>query len=83
MMTDGIILIGNDNKDTIMKVGLDGKITFRTNGNTRMSDIGSAQTQIVNDKMVIYLEGTDKEGLPYDKHLVLNSDGSIETSTNN
>ncbi len=82
MMTDGIILIGNDNKDTIMKVGLDGNIIFRTNGNTRMSDIGYAQTQIVNGKMVIYLEGTDKEGLPYDKHLVLNSDGSIETSTN-
>lgn len=82
MMTDGIILIGNDNKDTIMKVGLDGKIIFRTNGNTRMSDIGYAQTQIVNGKMVIYIEGTDKEGLPYDKHLVLNSDGSIETSTN-
>ena len=82
MMTDGIILIGNDNKDTIMKVGLDGKIIFRTNGNTRMSDIGNAQTQIVNGKMVIYLEGTDKEGLPYDKHLVINSDGSVETSTN-
>lgn len=82
MMEDGIIIIGNDNKDTIMKIGFDGNIIFRTNGNTKMSKINYAQTQIVNGKMVIYLEGLNSEGLPYDKYLVLNSDGSIETSTN-
>ena len=84
MMTDGIILIGNDSKDTIMKIGYDGNTIFRTNGNINLSHIDYARTQIVNGKMVIDLEGSDPN-TDFDsfQYLVLNSDGSIELSTEN
>lgn len=82
IMPDGIILIGKDNKDTIMKVNYDGKIIFRTNGNINFDTVDFAGTQIINDKMVIYLLGTGGEyGLPYEKYLVLNNDGTISNET--
>ena len=89
MMNDGIILIGNDNKDTIMKVGYDGNIIFRTNGNIDFKTIDSSSIQIIDNKMVIYLVGTGKypdlSGFEYEeqhyKYLVVNSDGTIEKST--
>lgn len=83
MMKDGIILIGDNNKDTIMKVDYKGNILFRTNADTNMEIVETASTQIVNDKMVIQLDGiTDSEEmLPLTKYLVINSDGTIETSS--
>ncbi len=76
MMEDGIILIGDNNKDTIMKVDYTGKIVFRDNAQTKMTEIIGANTQIVNGKMVIHLIGTNNS--PYEKFIVLNNDGTIE-----
>lgn len=81
MMSDGIVLVGNDNKDTIMKVGFDGKILYRTNGNISFTSIETSQIQIINNKLVVKLYGTGQDGFPYEKYLVLNDDGSIETAT--
>ncbi len=92
MMNDGIILIGNDNKDTIMKVDYEGKIIFRTDADTQnLTTINYAYTQIVDGKMVICLQGTNENfvnqiGASYDdayptKYIVLNSDGTVEVST--
>lgn len=82
MMNDGIVLIGNDNKDTIMKVGFDGKIIYRTNGNVDFDAIYNSSMQIIDNKMVIFLNGTGGEyGLPYIKYLVLNNDGTISSET--
>ena len=81
MMSDGIILIGNDNKDSIMKVDYNGQIIFRTNGNISFKNIDNTSTQIINDKMVVWLSGTGNDGIPYEKYLVLNSDGTIDTET--
>lgn len=81
MMSDGIILIGDNNKDTIMKVDFTGKILFKQNANTSINRIETAYTQIVDGKMVICIDGLDGEELPHTKYIVLNSDGSIEVST--
>lgn len=89
MMEDGIILIGNDNKDTIMKVSYDGKIIFRTNGNVSFERINGASTQIIDNKMVVFLYGTGVDpnnpdmgdDFPFEKYIVLNVDGTIETET--
>lgn len=81
MMSDGIILIGDNNKDTIMKVDFTGKILFKKNADTNINRIETAYTQIVNGKMVIYINGLDSEELPYEKYILLNSDGTVEVST--
>lgn len=90
MMEDGIILIGNDNKDTFMKVSYDGKVIYRTNGNVTFDRVAQAMTQIINNKMVVHLYGygIDKNNpemgeFPFEKYLVLNSDGTVETETEN
>lgn len=86
MMADGIILIGDNNKDTIMKVDYAGKILFKINAETKMKQITSATTQIVNGKMVVKLEGDlwsdeyNTDGWGY-KYIVLNNDGTLETRT--
>lgn len=81
MTSDGVILIGNNNKDAIMKVGFDGKIIYRTNGNIDFESIEASQIQIIDNKVVVRLYGTGNEGFPYEKYIVLNDDGSIETET--
>ncbi len=81
MTSDSIILIGNDNKDAIMKVGLDGKIIYRTNGNIDFESIEASQIQIIDNKVVVRLYGAGNEGFPYEKYIVLNEDGTIETET--
>lgn len=89
MMEDGIVLIGNDNKDTFMKVAYDGKTIFKTNGNVKFTkSINNARMQIVDGKMVVYLEGVGIESNDpaeqygsYYKYVVLNSDGTIEKAT--
>lgn len=86
MFDDGIILIGNENKDTIMKVDFNGNILYRVNADTSMS-ISDVYTQIVNNKLVVRMIGmSNDENIQntkmLEKYLVLNEDGSIEYSTN-
>lgn len=86
MMSDGIILIGDNNKDTIMKVDYNGKVMFKVNAETKMKQINSAATQVVNGKMVVKLEGDlwseeyGTNGWGY-KYIVLDSDGTVKTRT--
>ena len=85
MIDDGIILIGDNPKDTIMKVDYTGKVLFRTNTNN-LTTIESASTQIVDGKMVVYLTGTwtdpsDGGSYPDAEYLVINSDGTLEVET--
>lgn len=86
MFNDGIILIGNENKDTIMKVDFNGNILYRVNADTSML-ISDVYTQIVNNKLVVRMIGmSNDENIQntkmLEKYLVLNEDGSIEYSTN-
>lgn len=83
---DGIILIGNENKDTIMKVDFNGNILYRVDADTSMS-ISDVYTQIVNNKLVVRMLGMSNDEnvqntQTLEKYLVLNEDGSIEESTN-
>lgn len=89
MMTDGIILIGDNNKDTIMKVDYTGKILYKINAETKMERITAAATQIVNGKMVVKIEGSyptnyntgDNYMMMPTKYIVINNDGTVETTT--
>lgn len=85
MLSNEILLIGSDNKDAIMSVGYDGKIIRKINADTEMDIIYSADTQIVNNKMVIILSGYkryDEYTTDYlTKYIVLNSNGEVELST--
>lgn len=75
MVEDGIILIGNDNKNTIIKIDFDGQTKFKQNANTEMSNISGATAQIVDGKLMLELFGNSR------KFLVINSDGTIEFNT--
>ena len=83
---DGIILIGNENKDTIMKVDFNGNILYRVDADTSMTGIDNVYTQIVNDKLIVRITGRkaiDDGSREYlEKYIVLNDDGTIEYSTN-
>ncbi len=88
MLSDGILLVGNSNKDAIMKVGYDGQILQKMNANTKMQQISTVSTQIVDGKMVIVLEGSSTLGegtsVSYQilsKYIVLNADGTVKMST--
>ena len=83
MTNDGIVLIGNDNKDTIMKVDYNGNILYRTNGNINFNAIEYANTQVIDGKIVVYVSGYggDEQGLPYEKYIMLNDDGTIYSET--
>ena len=81
MMNDGVVLIGDNNKDTFMKVSYEGKVIFKVNGNTSLN-IWYAQTQIVNNKLRVLLEGYNDEDIPRGmKYVALNNDGTIESET--
>ena len=92
MMSDGVVLIGDNNKDTIMKVDYTGKVLFKLNADTDMEEISHATTQIVNGRLIIKLQGmfpVNYDGDWYSgyrfydptKYIVINNDGSIEIST--
>lgn len=86
MMSDGVILIGDNNKDTIMKVDYTGKVLYKINAETEMEQITQATTQIVNGKVVIKLEGrypynNNKGMFQPTKYIVINNDGGVEIST--
>lgn len=80
MLKDGIFLIGDNNKDAIMKLDYTGKILFRKDaGNTDIVLIKSASLQFINDKMIIILFGTESNaGGPFEMYFVMNSDGSFD-----
>ena len=81
MMSDGIILIGDNNKDTIMKVDYEGKTIFKTNAGTdTINLIEKAHIQIINNKLNIFLSGTN-EYASADKYLIVDNSGKIETSS--
>lgn len=89
MLADRMLLLGNENKDAIMYVDYKGNIIKKMNADTEMDSIYSADTQIVNNKMVVVLYG-EKEGYSdygyrqpqyLTKYIVLNSDGDVEMST--
>lgn len=84
MLSDGILLIGNNNKDAIMKVDYNGKIVSKINAETDMDQIIAADVQMVNNKITIWIRGNKKNGATMQylsKYIVLNSDGSIDMTT--
>lgn len=81
MMADGILLVGNDNKDTIMKIDYSGNIIFRTNGGTDFVTVNGAEIQIIDNKMLIRLFGFPEDDIENIIFIVLNNDGTIESST--
>ncbi len=87
MMSDGIFLIGDNNKDAIMKVGFDGKTLFKKNaGTTLINKIDSAEIQVTDGKLKLFIHGivTDEDGYdiaPADKYLIINGSGEIEKAS--
>ena len=89
MLSDRILLIGNDNKDAIMVVDYKGNVIKKMNADTTMDSIYSADMQIVNNRIVIILSGskeldyyTEYSNTEYlKKYIVLDSEGNVELST--
>lgn len=83
MLEDGILLIGTDCKDTIMKVDYEGKTLFKQNISSDMKLITASEIQCVNDSIVICLWGDiDNEFTGYaKKYLSIDSAGKIKIST--
>ena len=89
MLSDRILLIGNDNKDAIMMVDYKGNVIKKMNADTTMDSIYSADMQIVNNRIVIILSGskeldyyTEYSNTEYlKKYIVLDSEGNVELST--
>ena len=80
MMSDGIILIGDNSKDSIMKVDYNGKILFRHN--IDMKDIDTAEIQVINGKTIICLEQEDiHDYIPVYRFIVVNKEGKIEAES--
>lgn len=95
MLEDSILLIGNQSKDTIMRVNYSGNVIQKTSIESKIEEFTGANTQIVNGKIVIHLDsyisgytGSTDSGLyaSYEvtggsKYVVLNKDGTIEFTT--
>lgn len=87
MLKDSILLVGNNNKDAIMRVDYQGNIIQKDNANTSMSKISETQIQHIDDRTVIKLSGqyeTTDIYTPYismSKYIVLDESGNIEVST--
>lgn len=88
MMSDGIILIGAENKDLVVKVDFKGNIVYRINGDTNLTSISYVQTQIVDGKLILYVNGENEnadEENPTErdikKYMVIKNDGTVEYST--
>ena len=82
MIDDGIILIGDNSKDTIMKVDYSGNILFRKDVafNGQLKYIDYSQIQLINNKLSIYLSAIF-ESEPYTAHklLLMDKDENIES----
>lgn len=88
MMEDGIILIGEENKDLVIKVDFKGNILYRLDGDTELTKITTVTSQIVNNNLVLYVHGENEnytgeniDEYDIEKYIVLKPDGSIEYST--
>ncbi len=91
MMNDGIILIGEENKDLVMKVNFEGKIMYRIDGDTNLTKVENIATQIVDGKLIIKVSGVDENAIArgeedidlidIEKYMVINNDGTVEYST--
>ncbi len=91
MMNDGVILIGKENKDLIMKVDFDGKILYRIDGDTNLTKVEYIATQIVDGKLIVRVSGMDENAIArgeenidliqIEKYMVINNDGTVEYST--
>lgn len=86
MVEDGIILFGDENKDTIMKVSFDGKIIFKVNADMSMAGLRDINTQFVEDRLIVKLLGDmEVEGSthlkPIEKYMVIDKNGNVESST--
>ncbi len=86
MQNNGIILIGNDNKDAIMKVDYKGNILQRNDISTKMKMYG-AEMQYVGKNLVVKLYGSIEanDNNPYgsaaSKFVIIKEDGTIDTVT--
>ena len=91
MMNDGVILIGKENKDLIMKVDFDGKILYRIDGDTNLTKVEYIATQIVDGKLIVRVSGMDENAIArgeenidliqIEKYMVINDDGTVEYLT--
>lgn len=85
MINDGIILIGDNSKDTIMKVDYYGNIMFKKDitFEGQLKNIDYSQIQLINDKLSIYLNA-NFESAPYTayKLVLMSKDGDIESISN-
>ncbi len=79
MMEDGIILVGSDTKDRIMKVDYKGNIIFKINSKEydmeELGDIYEVELQVIDGKLVIILSTEYGEAYQY---MVINSNGEVE-----
>lgn len=80
MYTNEMLLIGNDNKDAIMRVGYDGRTLKKYNADTSMELITAANIQLVDKKIVINIIGNKGQNM-IDKYIIINENGEIELST--
>lgn len=79
---DKIILVGTENKDTVMVLDFKGNVLYKHNGNTSMNNIQNVYTQIINGKVIIRLSSyNDNYTAETYKFIVLNEKGELETST--
>ena len=84
MLEDSVLLIGNNNKDAIMRVNYQGNIIQKENAETIMSEITESQIQQIDERIVIKLSGTIDRGestIPLSKYIVLDENYNIEIST--
>ena len=88
MMEDGVILIGNENKDLVVKVDYKGNFSYRINGDTNLTDIDMISTQIVNGKLLLFINGENRNAnsdnpdeYQIEKYMIIKNDGTIEYTT--
>lgn len=83
MMSDGILLISKDSKDSIMKLDYKGNAIYRNN--VKLSEYeylsDDIYMQVVENKIVISYYGFKENEFAHNKYVVLNNDGSIELDT--
>lgn len=80
MMDDGILLIGDNSKDIIMKVDYSGKIIVKNNikFENELDSIMDVYLQVKDDNIVISLTADTEQGIAY-KYILMKSDGTIES----
>lgn len=84
MLSDGILLIGDNSKDTIMKIDYSGKILYKKNIEFEgdLERINYSYVQLINDKLSIYLDASLKTYENVKKYILMDKDGNIESKSN-